>query len=162
MVLWECPGGLVVRIQRFHQCGPGSIPGLGIEIKPLHTAIPRPPPPNKVFWGNIGRFIPLRNVYICFLKEQLATCPLAPSSGDHRSRNTATTPQRSPFLGLSFAPCLAPCRIPVSRSRASRAQISQVMPPRLSPPLPDPLPPTAHPPPFPTTTRRAMEAARHL
>ena len=45
MVLWECPGGLVVRIQRFHQCGPGSIPGLGIEIKPQHTAIPSPPPP---------------------------------------------------------------------------------------------------------------------
>ena len=30
--IWEFPGGLMVRIQHFHCCGPGSIPGLGTEI----------------------------------------------------------------------------------------------------------------------------------
>ena len=29
---WKFPGGLVIRIQRFHCCGPGSIPGQGTEI----------------------------------------------------------------------------------------------------------------------------------
>ena len=29
---WEFPGGLVVRIQRLHGCGPGSNPGLGVPI----------------------------------------------------------------------------------------------------------------------------------
>ena len=33
----EFPGGLVVRIQGFHCCIPGSIPGLGTEI-PHHMA----------------------------------------------------------------------------------------------------------------------------
>ena len=28
----EFPGGIVVRIQCFHHCGPGSIPGLGTLI----------------------------------------------------------------------------------------------------------------------------------
>ena len=32
----EFPGGLVVRIQSFHLCSPGSVPGLGTEI--LHKA----------------------------------------------------------------------------------------------------------------------------
>ena len=37
--LREFPGGLVFRIQCFHFCGLGSIPGVGIEI-PHHTLQP--------------------------------------------------------------------------------------------------------------------------
>ena len=34
----EFPGGLVVRIQHFHHCGPRSIPGLGLSpsLSPSH------------------------------------------------------------------------------------------------------------------------------
>ena len=36
--LREFPSGLVVRIQHFHHCGLGSIPGLGTEIVHQVTA----------------------------------------------------------------------------------------------------------------------------
>ena len=32
MHVWEFPGALVVRIQRFHCCDPGPVPGQGTEI----------------------------------------------------------------------------------------------------------------------------------
>ena len=36
--LWEFPGGLWVRIQHFHCCGLGTIPGLGSRIAPQAAA----------------------------------------------------------------------------------------------------------------------------
>ena len=41
------PSGLVVRIQCFHQCALGSIPGLATETIKLLHATPLPPPPKK-------------------------------------------------------------------------------------------------------------------
>ena len=32
ITLWEFPGGAVIRTQRFHCCGPGSVPGWGTKI----------------------------------------------------------------------------------------------------------------------------------
>ena len=40
-IYWEFPAGLVVGIQHFHHCGPGSALGLGTEIpyQELHTLV---------------------------------------------------------------------------------------------------------------------------
>ena len=40
VILWEFPGGPVVRTQHFHCCGQGSIPGLGAKI-PHQAAVCR-------------------------------------------------------------------------------------------------------------------------
>ena len=57
MNVGEFPGGLVVRIQLFHCCSPGSIPDLGAEIAHQGAAWPKPKTQNlpieRVIWREL-------------------------------------------------------------------------------------------------------------
>lgn len=122
-------------------------------------------PPNKLLWVSTDRFILLHSAYGCFLKERLAHFSLGTLFRalqiSVRSHNLTVVR----LLGLSFtvcpASCLGPhCRLRILCSvvsfRATRTKIPQIAHLRLTPLSSDPLPSTAHHPPSPTNSTRAM------